>query len=482
MQPSSKERAAASRHVERRSIDWIPHDERHGSVADLGTLWFVGNINLTAMATGMAALAAGGDLGWTIIAVLIGSLLGTLFMAWHSSQGPHLGLPQLVQSRAQFGHMGAALTVWIFALINYVAYNTADALLAGDAAHVLWGLDTQTGYLLSALLASVLAFFGYRWIHLANRWLALPLLAVMVGITVAAGADSTIRPVWQPGTFKAAPFATALVITFGFQLGWAPYVSDYSRYLPTSVKTRSTFWWTYLPSAASAIWVFVLGAAAMAAAPTGDTPVAALSGLCDRLIPGFGPVAVVALLAGLLSVMAINQYGGMMALISICDSFVPVKPTRTARAASIALVFVTVWAIAHHVGIERFTAFYGTVLIFLAYLFTPWTAVNLVDYFWVRKGRYAVSELFRPNGLYGRWGWRGNLAYVLGFVLMVPFMVSEPYTGPVGRALGGIDLSPLVGLTGSALIYLGLSRTLDLSGEYRAILVEYNAQRRPPQG
>jgi len=472
----------AARHIERRSIDWIPHGERHGSVTDLGTLWFVGNINLTGLATGVAVLSSGADLGWTIIAGVIGSLLGTLFMALHSSQGPHLGLPQLVQSRAQFGHLGAALTVWIFAFINYVAYNTSDALLAGDAARVLWGLDPQVGYLLSTLLASALALFGYRWIHHISRWLALPLLVVMAGITVAALANPMLATAWMPGAFEAGPFATALVISFGFQLGWAPYVSDYSRYLPTSVAMRATFWWTYLPSAVSAIWVLVLGAAAMAAAPVGSTPVAALSGLCDRLVPGFGAFAVAALLAGLLSVMAINQYGGMMSLISILDSFRPVRPSRRVRAIAIGIVFIVVWLIAHQVGIERFTAFYGTVLVFLAYLFTPWTAVNLVDYFWVRKGRYAVSELFRPDGVYGRWGWRGNLAYALGFACMVPFMVSDPYTGPLARALGGIDLSPLVGLAVAALAYLGFCRTLDLGGEYRSILIEFNARRHPPAG
>lgn len=41
--------------------------------------------------------------------------------------------------------------------------------------------------------------------------------------------------------FKLAPFMTAFVIIAGFQLGWAPYVSDYSRYLPGNVGVRSTF-------------------------------------------------------------------------------------------------------------------------------------------------------------------------------------------------------------------------------------------------
>jgi len=43
------------------------------------------------------------SLGWSIIAGALGIVVGTLFMAFHASQGPRLGLPQMIQSRAQFG-------------------------------------------------------------------------------------------------------------------------------------------------------------------------------------------------------------------------------------------------------------------------------------------------------------------------------------------------------------------------------------------
>ena len=79
--------------IELHSIDWVPNTERHGQVRRLGAIWFVGNINLTAMATGVAALSIGAGLMWTLIATLIGSLFGTFFMAFHSAQGPQLGLP-----------------------------------------------------------------------------------------------------------------------------------------------------------------------------------------------------------------------------------------------------------------------------------------------------------------------------------------------------------------------------------------------------
>ena len=459
--------------IELHSIDWVPNTERHGQVRHLGAIWFVGNINLTAMATGVAALSIGAGLMWTVIATVLGSLFGTFFMAFHSAQGPQLGLPQLVQSRPQFGYIGAALTVWIFALVNYVAYNTSDAILSGDAFHTLFHINRNVGYFLAAGVAALIALYGYHWIHRINRWLTWPLLAVMVVLSVAALSDSKLPSgAFSLGSFHAAAFATVFVIVAGFQLGWAPYVSDYSRYLPSGVGVRSTFWWTYLPSGLSAIWVFCLGAVMSAAGGPDATPVEAFKGTADRLFDGFGWIAILGLLVGLLSVMAINQYGGMMSMISIRDSIKPVEPSRRIRVIGIATMFVLVWATAQFVGVDRFNSFYGNVLIFLAYLFTPWTAINLVDYFFVRKGGYVINQIFDKDGIYGRWGWRGNAAYGISLLVMVPFMVTTPFTGFAADALGGVDVSMFVGLPVAGLLYLYFCRSLDLAAEQRMVDAE----------
>lgn len=459
--------------IELHSIDYVPASERHGTVRHLGALWFVSGVNLTGLATGVTTSAAGAGLVWTLVATVAGALFGTFFMAFHSAQGPQLGLPQLVQSRPQFGYLGAAVTVWVFAFVNYVAFNTSDAILSGDALQALAGLSPDTGYFLSATVAAVVALFGYHWIHRINHWLTWPLMLVMAGLTAAALLAPTLpTDAWTPGPFRLGPFMTVFAIVGGFQLGWAPYVSDYSRYLPADVGVRATFWWTYLPSAISAIWVFGLGAALSAAGGTGRSPVEAFRAVGDSLWPGFGTFAVVAQFIGLLSVMAINQYGGMMSLISIADSIRPVRPSRRLRAIGILTMFVLVWAIARGVGVDRFTTFYGNVLIFIGYLFTPWTAINLVDYFWVRKGLYSIREIFTPDGMYGRWGWRGQAAYGVALLAMVPFMVTAPYTGPAARAMGGVDGTIFVGLLVAGAAYLVACRDLDLEAERRVVEAE----------
>ena len=50
----------------------------------------------------------------------------------------------------------------------------------------------------------------------------------------------------------------------------------------------------------------------------------------------------------------------------------------------------------------------------LLVIFIPWSAVNLADYFLVRRGRYDVASFFTADGAYGRFAWRGLLAYAIG--------------------------------------------------------------------
>ncbi|MEU3424664.1 purine-cytosine permease family protein [Streptomyces gardneri] len=452
----------------------MPLSERHGKPSNVGAIWFVGSLNLTGLATGVVTLSMGASLVWTVIATVLGSLFGTFFMAFHSAQGPQLGLPQLVQSRAQFGYLGAALTVWVFALVNYVAFNTSDALLSGQAMNLLTGIPNTAGYLLAAGVATVIALFGYEWIHKLNKWLTWPFVVVTAAITAAALFGGGLPDgVWTPGPFELAPFMLVFVFVAGFQLGWAPYVSDYSRYLRPDVPVRSTFWWTYLPSAISGIWVFVLGAVVSAGAPEGADPVTALKLSADRLFDGFGTIAVIVLLVGLLSIMAINQYGGSLTMISIVDSFRPVKPTRTIRVATIGIMLAAVGTVSTLVGIDQFNWFFANVVVVLTYLFIPWTAINLVDFFFVRRGQYVVKEIFNPRGIYGRWGWRGNLAYLIGLVCMAPFMViTGLYVGPVAKLLGGVDCSVFVGLPVAGALYWAFARSLDLTTERRLVREE----------
>ena len=103
----------------------------------------------------------------------------------------------------------------------------------------------------------------------------------------------------------------------------------------------------------------------------------------------------------------------------------------------------------------------------MLYFLVPWTAVNLVDFYFVRNGHYAISEIFNPEGIYGHWGRPGLSAYLAGLLAMVPFMSLSFYSGPFAVALGGADVAFVVGLLVAGAVYAFMCRALDLEAERR---------------
>ena len=111
----------------------------------------------------------------------------------------------------------------------------------------------------------------------------------------------------------------------------------------------------------------------------------------------------------------------------------------------------------------------NTTLLIMLYLLVPWMAVNLTDYFFVRRGHYAIANLFTPTGIYGAWSWRGLTAFLVGIAAEIPFVVLPFYVGPVAAAMGEVDIAFIVGLVVSGVGYVLLTRSLDVSHELKLI-------------
>jgi NCS1 nucleoside transporter family len=451
--------------LEKRSIDYVPIAERHGKVWHLWPVWFSGDAHLATVATGVVGIVLGGNLVWTAIAVVLGSAFGTFFMAFHSTQGPQLGLPQMIQSRPQFGYVGALL-VWGVALIAYIGFNAFNQLLAAQTMRDLYGADATLTMPLFALLAVVLAVIGYDLIHLAQRFVAYVLIAALLVFTAAVLMKAQLPPdQTNLHAFKAVPFLAQFFAAASYQIAWSIYVSDYSRYLPRNVGIAASFWWTFLGAFVGGAWTMLVGTLAAALFPQVEVAVA-LRMAADLVLPSFGKPLLLCSLLGLLTITSLNFYGASLTLLSVVDSVKPIKPTLAKRL--LTLAFATVSACALALGSAgKFSAMFNEFLAVLLYLFTPWTAINLVDFYVVRKGHYSVREIFNPHGMYGRWSWRGLVAYVIGFVVMIPFFSTEHYLGPVARALEGADIAMLVGLPVSAIVYIWACRSMDLVDDRR---------------
>jgi len=270
---------------------------------------------------------------------------------------------------------------------------------------------------------------------------------------------------WDVHGFRTVPFLAQLFAAAAYQLSWSIYVSDYSRYLPRDVGVSASFWWTYLGAFIGGAWMMAVGTVAAAAAPQLNVA-AAMEAAADVVFPGFGKVLLFSALLGLITISSLNFYGASLTLLSVADTVKPLVCTLGKRLASLMIAFVASCVLAVSSSgnfIDRFQ----DLLDLLLYLFTPWTAINLVDFYWVRRGHYSIREIFNPAGMYGRWNWRGLAAYLIGFIAMIPFFSSGMYTGPIARALGGADIAMLIGLPVSAGVYLLVCRSIDLERDRR---------------
>ena len=449
--------------IEKRSIDYVPIAERHGKVWHLWPVWFSGDAHLATVATGVVGIALGGNLLWMGIAVVFGAAFGTFFMAFHSTQGPQLGLPQMIQSRPQFGYVGALL-VWGVALLAFIGFNAFNQILAAQTMQSLYGAPQKPTMVIFAILSVSLAVIGYDLIHLAQRWIAYVLIVALLVFTVAFFMHASVPAAqFDLGDFKAVPFLAQFFAAASYQIAWSIYVSDYSRYLPRDVGVGASFWWTYLGAFAGGSWTMLVGTLAAALYPTMEVA-AALQTAADAVLPGLGKPLLLCSLLGLLTITSLNFYGASLTLLSVMDSLKPSRPTPAKRVATLVVSTLVATGIAL-ASSQNFVEKFGEFLAVLLYLFTPWTAINLVDFYLVRKGHYSVREIFNAHGMYGRWNWRGLLAYGVGFVVMIPFFSTGLYVGPVARWLGGADVAMLVGLPVAGIVYIGLCRSLDVEAD-----------------
>ncbi len=469
--------------IEVHSIDWIPDPERHGKTWQQAMLWFLGNFQYFTIPIGFVGPALGLSLGWSILAGALGIWFGTLFMAFHATQGPVFGLPQMIQTRAQLGYRGVVVALFAV-LFTYLAFNVADQVLMSTGLHGAFGWNATLVAAATAVLAALLAIFGYDWVHKIFRLLlviSLPCYAI-ISVAILVGHAGGVAP-HHPGGFVFAAFMAQFSVAAAYNITYAPYVSDYSRYMSRKTPAGGIIGAVFFGASTSAIWLIALGAWLATRLGVSDG-LAGLQRVGDNVVAPLGSITAVLSATALLATMGMNGYGGMLTVLTGIDSFKKIKTSRMLRAATV-VVLAVIWYVIG-ASISSSTSAVSAVLnslTLMLYLLVPWTALNLVDYFFVRRGHYAITDIFRPDGVYGAWGWRGLTAYFVGFAAEIPFMNLPPIAGLSykgyfpAHVTNGVDYAWLVGLAIGGIVYFLLSRSLDLAAEQSAIETSERALR-----
>jgi NCS1 family nucleobase:cation symporter-1 len=430
--------------LEIHTIQPISPAQRHGTARDLFTVWFGSNLMLLTIVNGALAVTVFKlPFVWAVIGLTAGNLAGGVFMALHAAQGPTLGVPQMVQTRGQFGSYGALLVVGVV-IIMYVGFFASNLVLGGQALGTMVPhMSDEGGIVLMGVLSVVGAILGYDLIHAYARIVSyvsgLLLALVFVWIMRVHGLPADF---WSKGAPTLGGVLGAISVAALWQIAYAPYVSDYSRYMPVDTGPRAAFWASYWGCALGSLLPMILGAI-IGLCIRGDDIIAGLATLTDSL----APTVLVVFSVGMIVANAMNLYCGALSTLTFGQTLVPSwSPKAIGRAVTSVVLLGVALGLAllgRHSFLERYTDF----ILLLLYVLVPWTAINLVDYYLVHRGQYDVDSFMRiDGGIYGRINGVAVGCYALGILVQIPFMATTLYTGVVARRLHDADLSWIVGL------------------------------------
>jgi NCS1 family nucleobase:cation symporter-1 len=450
-------RAASSAIVEFRSIDFVPDAERHGSLMSQFTLWLSANLQITAIVTGALAVVFGGDVFFSLIALLIGQILGGAVMALHAAQGPQLGLPQMISSRVQFGVYGAAIPI-VAVCIMYIGFSASGCVLAGQAISQLLGIDAATAIILFGLLIVAVTVLGYRLIHAIGRVSSIVGIVAFLYLFSRLFASHDLASLLANRHFSLSQFLLSMSLSASWQIAYGPYVADYSRYLPRSTPVAAVFTAVGLGSVIGAQVSMTFGvlAAALAGKQFEHHEVSWIVGLGSG-----GTVAGLLYLSiafGKVTVTSLNAYGSFMSMATLVSAFRGSVRVTSGQRLMYVLAMVGASVLLALVGRHSFLRAFESFILLLLAVFTPWSAINLVDFYCFTRSRYDVPGLSDPDGRYGRWNVRSIAIYGVGILVQVPFLSTTLYTGPLVEPLGGVDISWIVGLVVPSLLYYWLGR------------------------
>ena len=446
--------------LEVRSIDYVPDAERHGGLASQFTLWLGANLQITAIVTGALAVVLGGDVFWSLIALLLGQLAGGAVMALHGAQGPQLGLPQMISSRVQFGVYGAIIPL-VAVCVMYVGFSASGSVLAGQAIGQLLGVDAGLGIVIFACFIVVATLFGYRLIHMLGRVSSVIGVAAFFYMFSRLFANHDVAALLATRHFSLNQFLLAMSLSASWQIAYGPYVADYSRYLPRNTSGPAVFAAVGLGSVIGSQISMTFGVFA-----------AALSGKAFEhhevaYIVGLGSTGTVATLLffciafGKVTVTSLNAYGSFMSMATIVSAFRRGLRVSMLHRVLYVVGMVGLATLVALLGRHSFLKSFETFILFLLAVFTPWSAINLIDYYCFTRSRYDVPALSDPDGRYGGWNLTAIAIYIVGILVQVPFLSTAFYTGPLVAPLGGADISWIVGLIVPGALYYAIMRASD---------------------
>jgi NCS1 family nucleobase:cation symporter-1 len=426
--------------VETHGIAPIGNGQRYGSPSRLFTVWFAPQVNITGVFTGALAIVLGLGFWLGLLAMVIGTVLGSLVVGYLSTWGPRTGTAQLPAARMAFG--GAVKLPAALQWLSSIAWDALVGLFGGEALAVLLGIPFWAGVLIVLGVQGVVGFFGYEVIHRLQAVLTVVLFLTFVVFAVKlVGGHDVVTPPTVQGADLAGAFVLEVTIAFSLAVSWATYASDFSRYLPADSSRRRVFGYTF--GGIVLAYTFVQGIGVAAGELVSEQTAEGVQSVMGGGILGGVALLIIALASIGSGVM--NDYSGSLALQTL--------GVRVRRPMSSVVVTVLAFGLILWLHSADTAARFQNVLLVVSYWIPAFVAVVAVDWRIRSRGRATVDpdveRTSRPDAV------AAVVAFVVAYAAAVPFMDTSIYQGSIAVAWHGADVAYFVNFLVALAIYGG---------------------------
>ena len=433
--------------VEPGGAEFIPLSERHGKPLQLFWTWTSPNFEFATVFVGVIGVAIFGLSFWqALLAIVIGTGIGSVTQGALSARGPQYGVPQMVLSRLGFGYWGNVLPAGLNAITAGIGWFAVNSVSGTFALNTLTHLPKPLCLVIIVAIQLVIAFFGYNLVHAFERY-AFPVLAIIFVVAVCwiFAKSSPGAPSHGGGI---GGFLITLGASFGYAVGWNPYAADYTRYFAPDTSKKAVALWSGLGVFVSCVLLEAAGAASatVSGAAAVDNPTGSFTG---HLPTALADLTLLAIALGAIAANVLNIYSGALSFTAM-----GIRLPLALRRAIVAGVFGVIGFIVALTGLHDAGTKYNNFLLVIAYWIAPWLAVVFCDQLLRRRQgpRQLEALLFDKKHT----NWAGPVAMLIGVVVsIILFSNQTEYVGIVPTHVPQVgDLTFEAGFVITAAIYL----------------------------
>ncbi|HEX3795177.1 MAG TPA: cytosine permease [Acidimicrobiales bacterium] len=448
-------------HVEVKGIDFIDPDERHGRPRELFTLWFTSNLSYLYILFGGLLILFGLTLVQAIAVVLIGNLLYFLVGAI-ATTGPTFGtstvnISQLMYGSAGNRFFGAGLT-WVL-IVCFEAINLSIGALAGFALLADAGIHVTTFLKVIVLLIVAIGTFTLSILGHATIVRATSIFAAVMGVAAVVLFGFILDHAkfgYHPssplhgGASLATVFLGLTLIASG-PLTWVNVPAEYARYLPQDASRWAVLGWTALGGYLSSAFLGIAGVLAGTVVNMAD-PQTSMKAIMSGW---FYPIFLVLIVVGTSFNNAMGIYTSGLALQAIG---VKARRSRTVLLDCIVGGGLTFYAI----FVSNFLTTLNNFLVLSEVWLAPYAGVFMayIVMHWNKDKSTPSRDQFIRLSAVGKVVGPGVVAILAGGVAAFLCADTTYWHGPISVALDGADLSPYVGFTLAAGVYVAMERLM----------------------